>query len=56
MEKILPRLNPGFDTYPISRSINFARFVLARGSRQMFAEVSDMLAEKYGFYTAPSGQ
>ncbi|KPU45443.1 uroporphyrinogen decarboxylase (URO-D) [Oxobacter pfennigii] len=56
VEKILPRLNPGFDTDPITRSVTFAKYMLAVMNQQkVFAEVNDMLVEKYGFFTTPPG-
>ncbi|KPU42442.1 uroporphyrinogen decarboxylase (URO-D) [Oxobacter pfennigii] len=56
VEKVSLRQNPGFDTDPITRSINFAKTLLATMDQgKVFSEVSDAMAEKYGFFTTPPG-
>ncbi|KPU43756.1 uroporphyrinogen decarboxylase (URO-D) [Oxobacter pfennigii] len=55
-EKVLPRQNPGFDTDPITRSLAFAKYVLASMDfGRIVAEVGRELSEKYGFFASPAG-
>ncbi|GAQ24166.1 uroporphyrinogen decarboxylase family protein [Tepidanaerobacter syntrophicus] len=56
VEKIIPRLNPGLDTDPIARSVNFTRIVLAQMDQQeAFDKSNQKLVEKYGFFSPPPG-
>lgn len=56
VEKVTNRANPGLDTDSFSRSLNFAKVTLAQLDQQMvFGEVSNRIAEKYGFFTSPPG-
>ncbi|HCX65896.1 MAG TPA: hypothetical protein DHN33_11890 [Eubacteriaceae bacterium] len=56
LEKVLPRLNPGFDTNSINRSVNFTKYVLAQ--RSFAAELDtavDKVVERHGLFKAPKG-
>ena len=56
LEKVLPRLNPGFDKDRISTSVNFTKYVLAQMDfLRAIGESTKKMADKYGFYSAPRG-
>ncbi|MCL1914808.1 MAG: uroporphyrinogen decarboxylase [Eubacteriaceae bacterium] len=56
LEKILPRLNPGFDMSRIHTSVNFTKYVLAQMDYlRATGEATGRMAAKYGFFSAPRG-
>ena len=56
LEKILPRLNPGFDKDPINRSVNFAKYTLAQlDFLQNLHTALKRIRNRYGLYAPPEG-
>ncbi|MCR3923129.1 MAG: hypothetical protein NUK65_11555 [Firmicutes bacterium] len=56
VEKIMPRMNAGYDTDPASRSLAFAKYMHAvMDQGKLFAEVSQTLIERGGYFSAPPG-
>ncbi|KPU44087.1 uroporphyrinogen decarboxylase UroD [Oxobacter pfennigii] len=56
VEKVSTHTNQGFDTDPISRSLAFAKYMLATMDlNRIFAEVSDKFVQKYGYFVSPPG-
>ena len=56
LEKVLPRLYPELDADPITRSLIFAKAIIANSDyTRKYAIISDKLTEKYGFFSAPMG-
>ncbi|MFZ7134292.1 MAG: uroporphyrinogen decarboxylase [Eubacteriales bacterium] len=55
-EKGSPRYNMAFDTDPLMRVINFAKYVLAASDQsKTFAAAGKYIVEKYGLFSPPTG-